>query len=137
VTASGAIFSFDQSAHGLTKGLTTLKLIDGAFPGAPSHTECSAKPAAQTLAAHAARKHPRTSHKVLQTLQASDNHGQFGTSTHNSSATVRGTVWDTVDRCDGTLTIVKRGTVDVFDRGKRRTITVHAHHRYLAKAIGP
>jgi hypothetical protein len=42
-------------------------------------------------------------------------------------------VWDTIDRCDGTLTIVKRGTVDVTDFRLRKTISVHAGHRYLAK----
>jgi hypothetical protein len=44
-------------------------------------------------------------------------------------------VWDTVDRCDGTLTVVHRGTVNVFDFGRRKTIVVHAHHQYLAKAV--
>jgi ferric-dicitrate binding protein FerR (iron transport regulator) len=68
-------------------------------------------------------------------LHASDNHGQFATKGRYSSATVRGTVWTTSDRCDGTLTTVQRGTVAVFDFGTRKTITLHAGHSYLAKAI--
>ena len=72
--------------------------------------------------------------KVLQTLHARDHNGRFGTRGRYSAGTVRGTVWDTVDRCDGTLTIVKRGTVRVFDFRRKITITLHAGKRYLARA---
>ena len=48
---------------------------------------------------------------------------------------VRGTIWDTTDRCDGTLTAVRHGTVYVTDFGRRKTIAVHAGHSYLAKAL--
>jgi hypothetical protein len=78
----------------------------------------------------------KASPKVLMALHAKDNHGKFRTKGRFSSATVRGTVWDTIDRCDGTLTVVKRGTVDVYDNHKRKTIRVHAGHSYLAKAFG-
>ena len=77
------------------------------------------------------------SSRVLQTLHASDNGGSFRTRGRYSASTVRGTIWDTTDRCDGTLTVVHRGTVEVDDFGLRRTITVHAGHRYLAKAPVP
>jgi hypothetical protein len=46
---------------------------------------------------------------------------------------VRGTDWTVEDRCDGTLTIVKRGTVVVRDQVKRRTVTLKAGQRYLAR----
>jgi hypothetical protein len=46
---------------------------------------------------------------------------------------VRGTEWDTVDRCDGTLTRVKRGAVVVTDFRRRVNITVRAGASYLAK----
>ena len=42
-------------------------------------------------------------------------HGRFRTSGHYSAATVRGTKWLTEDRCDGTVTRVVRGTVEVED----------------------
>jgi hypothetical protein len=48
--------------------------------------------------------------------------GRFRTRGRYSAATVRGTVWDTIDRCDGTLTKVKRGTVIVRENRKRRCI---------------
>ena len=39
-----------------------------------------------------------------------------------------------IDRCDGTLTVVHRGVVSVHDLRRRKTVTVRAGHRYLAKA---
>ena len=60
-------------------------------------------------------------------------HGRFRTRGRNSTATVRGTEWSVVDRCDGTLTTVKRGTVVVRDRVKHRTVTLRSGQRYLAR----
>jgi sugar lactone lactonase YvrE len=74
--------------------------------------------------------------------------GRFRTRGRYSAATVRGTVWDTIDRCDGTLTKVKRGTVIVHENRKPRCIAgrrcgspvppvpirVGAGKSYLAKA---
>jgi hypothetical protein len=60
--------------------------------------------------------------------------GRFRTSGRNSSATVRGTVWDVTDRCDGTLTKVRRGKVVVRDFRRKKNITLTAGKSYLAKA---
>ena len=60
--------------------------------------------------------------------------GGFRTSGRNSSATVRGTIWDVTDRGDGTLTHVKRGKVIVRDFRRRKNITVTTGKSYLAKA---
>jgi hypothetical protein len=59
--------------------------------------------------------------------------GKFRTKGKYSSATVRGTIWLTEDRCDGTLTTVKRGTVSVRDRKRHKTVIVKAGHSYLAR----
>jgi hypothetical protein len=40
------------------------------------------------------------------------------------------------DRCDGTLTSVKRGKVAVRDFRRKRTIVVGAGKSYLARAQG-
>jgi hypothetical protein len=64
-------------------------------------------------------------------------HGRFRTRGRYSASTVRGTGWDTSDRCDGTLTVVHRGTVLVSDFARRVTVAVHAGHRYLARAVKP
>ena len=61
-------------------------------------------------------------------------HGHFTTRGRYSSATVRGTRWSLEDRCDGTLTRVKRGSVVVRDFARHRKITVRAGHSYLARA---
>ena len=50
-----------------------------------------------------------------------------------SSATTRGTAWETVDRCDGTLTKVTRGRVSVRDFRRRRNILVRAGKSYFAR----
>ena len=80
--------------------------------------------------AGAARLNPR----VLARLRVHDTHGRFETRGKYSAATVRGTLWDTIDQCDGTLTVVYHGTVFVDDFRLHKTITVHAGHRYLALA---
>jgi hypothetical protein len=49
-------------------------------------------------------------------------------------ATMRGTVWLTEDRCDGTLTKVTKGKVAVFDRTLRKRVVATPKHSYLARA---
>jgi len=130
----GALFSIAQARTGPAKGLATFALQEGAFAGAPSYASCTTKRA--VAESRPGAQIATVSPKVLQTLHASDQSGQFRTRGRYSSATVRGTVWDTIDRCDGTLTVVHRGTVSVLDFARRRTVVVHAGHSYLASAIG-
>jgi hypothetical protein len=129
---AGAVFSSTQMRNGPQKGLTTFGLLEGAFSGAPSYTSCGVQKA--IAGPGAAARTARLSPRILQTLHASDNNGRFRTRGRYSAATVRGTIWTTEDRCDGTLTVVKRGSVNVRDFRRRKTITVHAGHSYLAKA---
>ncbi len=129
VTLSGAVFKTTQARAAAQKGLTTLTLVEGAFPGAPSYASCRAHKAGD----NGPLAHGALSARVLQTLRASENHGRFRSRGRYSAGTVRGTQWSTADRCDGTLTSVQRGTVSVFDFARRKTIIVHAGHRYLAK----
>ena len=60
--------------------------------------------------------------------------GRFTTKGRYASAAVRGTIWLTEDRCDGTLIRVTRGTVTVRDLTANRTITIPAGRSYLARA---
>jgi hypothetical protein len=137
-TFGGGIFKLAQDRRKTTKGLTTMSLLEGDFPGAPSYVSCGAK--AHTTSggspAQAARKRRKLSSKVLQTLRSSVK-GNFRTRGRYSAATVRGTAWDMSDRCDGTLTVVHKGTVDVLDSVLHKTVRVHAGHRYLASAVKP
>ncbi|MGN6869636.1 MAG: beta strand repeat-containing protein [Solirubrobacteraceae bacterium] len=115
----GAIFKLTQ-AH---NGLATLKLVEGAFKGAPSFALCRAHKAADATIA---------SSKTLQLLKASA-HGKFRTSGRYSAATVRGTKWTVADRCDGTLTRVITDSVAVTDFVHHKTIILHAGQSYLAR----
>jgi CSLREA domain-containing protein len=62
-----------------------------------------------------------------------DGKGRFRTKGKHSAATVVGTRWLVEDRCNGTLTKVKRGVVSVRDFKRRKTIRVTAGHQYFAK----
>jgi hypothetical protein len=134
VTLAGGLFSLSQTRHGLEKGLTTLDLLEDDFPGAPTYNSCVVHTSADALDAEA--RTAQSSSLVLQTLRARDQDGRFRTRGRYSATTVTGagTVWDTIDRCDGTLTVVHRGTVIVSDLGLGTTIALHAGQRYLAKA---
>jgi hypothetical protein len=63
-----------------------------------------------------------------------DANGRFRTRGRTSAATVRGTAWGVRDRCDGTLTIVRRGTVVVDDFARHERVVVRAGDSYLAKS---
>jgi hypothetical protein len=57
--------------------------------------------------------------------------GRFSSATVSKS-TQDETVWVTQDRCDGTLTRVTSGTVEVHDLIRDQTVTLTAGERYLA-----
>jgi len=128
-TFSDGIFKVAQDSQGINKGLTTLSLLEAAFPGAPTYASC---PGGKALDGSRART-AVLSAKVLQALLATA-HGRFRTKGRFSAATVRGTKWGVRDRCDGTLTIARRGTVVVSDFVRHVTIVLHAGHSYLARA---
>ena len=66
-------------------------------------------------------------------LWGHDTHGKFRTRGGQAVATVRGTAWYVEDRCDGTLTRVSKGSVSVYDSGRRRSVIVRAGLSYLAR----
>lgn len=101
---------------GQRRGYTEIKLA-GARPSCPA-----------AGLAHISR------HKKKRSLWGQDNHGRYRTRGQNSVATVRGTKWLTVDRCDGTLTRVAHGAVVVKDRHTHRAVVVKAGHSYLARS---
>jgi Tol biopolymer transport system component len=115
-TFSGGLFQVLQSRRGRTKGLTSLKLKGSSF------RRCASASGSARAAASIVRR------------LRSRARGRFRTRGRHSAATVRGTTWVTVDRCDGTLTAVKKGRVVVRDFRLRRNIVVRAGKSYLAKA---
>jgi hypothetical protein len=60
--------------------------------------------------------------------------GRRRTKGRYATATIRGTTWNTIDRCDGTLIRVTQGRVLVTDLKTKRKIAVRAGRSYLAKA---
>ena len=116
---SSGVFQVLQSRTG--KGLTELRLKGSSF------RRCSRR-ARRSVADAAARRSRRTIRRVRGKAT-----GRFRTRGRYSSATVRGTDWSTIDRCDGTLTTVKSGRVAVRDFRRRKTVVVRAGKRYLAR----
>jgi streptogramin lyase len=113
---SGGMFSIGQGRG----GVTDLHLRGGSF------ARCGRSLRAAASAADRKRKPVRS-------LWGRDRSGKFRTHGRDSVATVRGTTWLTQDRCDGTLTVVKSGAVSVRERRTRRTVTVRAGGRHLAR----
>jgi uncharacterized repeat protein (TIGR01451 family) len=105
-------------------GFTELRLLGGNFLGGCGH------PARQLSTADGAETHEK---KVVRRLWGNGT-GRFRTSGRFSSATVRGTIWLTEDRCDGTRTKVLRGTVAVLDAVLKRKVLVGPGESYLARA---
>jgi hypothetical protein len=107
---------------------------DITLAGQASRSQCaSARGATAAAVSKKKKKKKKGPHAVLGKLWGNGK-GKFRTNGKYSSATVRGTIWLTTDRCDGTLTTVKRGTVRVRDRRRHKTVTVKAGHSYLARA---
>jgi virginiamycin B lyase len=116
--------SFVLQQNAATGGMTTF-VMRSARPGG-----C---PARRRRSGHIAAVASSKSHKAAPTLWAKDENGHFSTRGQNSVATVRGTWWGTQERCDGTLTIVRRGLVSVRSLRRHRTVLVSAGHSYLAR----
>jgi PKD domain len=124
----GAVFKVTQGRSGSSKGVATVSLVEGAFKGAPSFASCKTHKGKASATA--------VSSKVLQLLHASG-HGKFRTKGRYAAATVRGTIWTTADRCDGTLIHAIKDSVSVNDLVRHRTIILRAGHSYLALAKSP
>ena len=125
------IFAVKQSTPKTKPKKPKLLITDLVLKGEPPRSECA--PIKGASAAAAKKKKKRGAKSVLGGLWGNGK-GKFRTDGKYSSATVRGTIWLTQDRCDGTLTTVKRGTVSVRDFKRRKTVSVKAGHSYLARA---
>jgi hypothetical protein len=89
---------------------------------------CRRPPATSSLSIARASKKKRE-----RRLWGKDHGGRFRTHGKNSHATVRGTRWEVIDTCKGTLTRVTSGSVVVTDRVRRKRVVVEAGERYLAR----
>jgi hypothetical protein len=116
---SAGVFQVLQSRSAKAKGLTELRLKGSAA----KFRRCRSTSATAS----------RLSRRAIRRLRGNAR-GRFRTRGRHSAATVRGTVWEVTDRCDGTLTKVRRGKVAVRDFRRRKTIVVTAGKQYLARA---
>lgn len=115
---SGAMFRVRQGRS--PRAYTELRLAGGNF-------ESCGRGAAGRGAAVASRA------RSVRRLWSRSRRGRFRTRGRHGTATVRGTMWSTADRCDGTLVRVRRGRVAVRDFGRPRPVLVRARQSYLAR----
>ena len=106
--------------HGTDKGkrIVALRLTGGNF------ALCSKR----SVSASGAAAPP----KVVRALWGKGK-GAFRTQARYAAATVRGTVWLTSDRCDGTQVTVRQGRVEVSDLVLHKKVLVRAGRSYLAR----
>jgi hypothetical protein len=114
---SSGLFQVLQSRARRAKGLTELRMKGGSF---------------KRCRAAGGRASAALSRRRIRQLRANV-HGRYRTRSRGSAATARGTIWTATDRCDGTLTSVKRGRVAVRDFRRKRTVIVRAGKSYLAR----
>ena len=120
-TFGGGVFSVRQPRAGC--GRVDVYLRGGSF------RRC-ARPARRGSSSRASASRTRR----VRRLWGRDSGGRYRSHGRHSHATVRGTRWLTLDRCDGTLTRVTNGAVVVRDFRRHRNVLVRAGHSYLAKA---
>jgi hypothetical protein len=126
----------------VARPLTKLRLAGGSFAacsvtGAVTDehaalTQTGGAPTRGRIVAGSAKVRP--SHKVIRQLWGKDNGGKFVTIGRTASAAVRGTIWLTQDRCDGTLIRVFRGRVLVHAASRRHDLLIGPGQSYFARA---
>jgi len=131
---AGGIFQVFQ----LPDGTTQLVLQGGDFSVCQSFKPPKVKAKAKTT------KKKKTTRRASSAAVLSNAHtvrvlwgngeGSFQTKGKYAAATVRGTIYEVADRCDGTFTKVERGIVSVHDDALNKDVTVNAGESYLAKA---
>jgi hypothetical protein len=104
-------------------GLTELRLKGSSFRGCGRRSSASG-----SWWQRAAKAALQVRRRTVRRLRSNAT-GSFRTRGRHSAATVRGTVWETTDRWDGTLTKVARGSVVVRDFRRRTNVVVRAGKR--------
>ena len=117
---TGAVFRVDQDPA--EKGMTDLTLQGGDF------SDCGEDKA---KTARAASKKRKGKGDVARGIWAAGK-GKFRTRGRHGAATVRGTRWAVVDRCNSTTVKVFEGIVDAQDLIRGTTVSVRAGERYVA-----
>ena len=122
---SRGLFQVLQSRQRKAKGLTEVRLKGASFK------RCAPR-RGKRRGGRSGVEAVGSQRRTIRRLRGSAR-GRFRTRGRRSAATVRGTVWDVTDRCDGTLTKVKRGRVAVRDFRLKKTIVLRSGKSYLAR----
>jgi hypothetical protein len=128
---AAGVFQVLQARKRKARGLTELRLKGSSF--SPCRSGVGGKRTQGSVGraiALAARK--KLSRQTIRSLRGNAD-GNYRTRGKYSAATIRATIWITADRCDGTLTTVKRGKVAVRDFRRKKTVVVRAGKSYLAR----
>jgi hypothetical protein len=118
-------FQLTQSAN----AVVTATLYGGDFSVCPTARERAhlASASAHASSHRASRRH------VVRKLWASG-HGTYSTKGNYATGAVLGTVWETIDRCNGTGIRVITDSVLVTNRVTHKRVRVKAGHTYIVKA---
>ncbi|HEY3020266.1 MAG TPA: choice-of-anchor Q domain-containing protein [Solirubrobacteraceae bacterium] len=130
-TLQAGVFSkgvFRVSQLGGRTPLTVVTLVGGDFGRCRGASASASGARVARAAGHSDRD------RVVRQLWGRDRGGRFRADGRYAAGTLRGTVWVTQDRCDGTLTRVVEGAVSVYDKRRHRRVLVRRGHSYLARA---
>jgi hypothetical protein len=120
--------NFYEGEFKLTQGsnaVVVAALFGGNFSVCPTKRERAHL--AHASAHHASRRH------IVRKLWASG-HGTYTTKGNYATGAVLGTVWETIDRCNGTGVHVVTDSVLVTNLVTHKKVRVKAGHVYIAKA---
>jgi hypothetical protein len=106
-------------------GVVTAALYGGSFSVCPTARERAHR--AHASAHHVSRRH------IVRKLWASG-HGTYSTKGNYATGAVLGTVWETIDRCNGTGIHVVTDSVLVTNLVTHKKVRVKAGHTYIAAA---
>jgi len=110
----------------ISNGVATATLYGGSYGVCPTKRE-RGHVAAFASAHHSSRNH------VVRKLWA-NGHGTYSTRGNYATGAVLGTVWETIDRCNGTGIRVVTDSVLVTNLVTHKKTRVKAGHTYIAKA---
>jgi hypothetical protein len=120
--------ALDSGAFDITQTTGKLPVTQFALQGG-DFSVCGTAARSGRASAAAAKK----SKKTVRILWGNGK-GSFRTKGKYASAAIRGTRWETIDRCDGTQIRVTKGAVTVRDLVKKKNVVVKAGRSYFAKA---
>jgi hypothetical protein len=126
---SRGTFQLLQVRRGRERGRTDFAIKGLSFRDCPSPRRYDHRTGRAHRSSEAFESRHRRRKKGGIRIKSGGRHGSRGGGSHGAS---RGTVWASVEFCNGTLTRVYRGSVRVRDLRRKRTILLRAPRSYFA-----